>query len=205
WSRIPTNWRNDHGEMCVCAMEWLNPMNADETNIPGRKRGRSHSTLRARRAIRLGMKSILSHGLRSFLTVLGMVFGVSSVIAMLAVGEGASHEAQQQLRELGSNNIIVRSVKPPETQQSNVTRSRTIEYGLTYADVETIRNTIPGVRIIVPSRIINETVWNGSIKTNVDIKGTVPWYPEMRGRKITRGRFFTEREMTDRMNVAILE
>lgn len=166
---------------------------------------RGYVLLNARRTVQLGMKSIISHGLRSLLTVLGMVFGVSSVIAMLAVGEGASHEAQQQLRELGSNNIIIRSVKPPESQQNNVSQSRSIEYGLTYADVENIRSTIPGVRIIVPSRIINESIWNAARKANADVKGTVPWYPQMRNKKVLRGRFFTEREMDDRLNVAVLE
>jgi putative ABC transport system permease protein len=48
------------------------------------------------------------------LTMLGIVFGVSSVIAMLAVGEGASFEAQEQIRKQGSQNIILHSVKPPE-------------------------------------------------------------------------------------------
>lgn len=181
-------------------------MNAHGTDpAPRHHVDRAYVLLNARRTVQLGMKSIISHGLRSLLTVLGMVFGVSSVIAMLAVGEGASHEAQQQLRELGSNNIIIRSVKPPESQQNNVSQSRSIEYGLTYEDVENIRSTIPGVRIIVPSRIINESIWNASRKANADVKGTVPWYPEMRNKKVLRGRFFTEQETDDNLNVAVLE
>jgi len=49
------------------------------------------------------------------LTMLGIIFGVCSVIAMLAIGEGASYEAQQAIKKLGSQNIIVRSLKPPRT------------------------------------------------------------------------------------------
>jgi len=60
------------------------------------------------------MKSLLLHKLRSGLTMLGIVFGVFSVIAMLAIGEGASQQAQQQVLSLGATNIIVRSVKPPD-------------------------------------------------------------------------------------------
>jgi putative ABC transport system permease protein len=67
-----------------------------------------------KRTIRLGFKSLWLHRLRSMLTMLGIVFGVSSVIAMLAVGEGASFEAQEQIRKQGSQNIILHSVKPPE-------------------------------------------------------------------------------------------
>ncbi|MEM7699106.1 MAG: ABC transporter permease, partial [Verrucomicrobiota bacterium] len=70
-----------------------------------------------RRSVLLGLKSLWMHRLRSLLTALGIVFGVCSVIAMLAIGEGASYEAQQQIKELGSQNIILKSVKP--TNQSS--------------------------------------------------------------------------------------
>jgi putative ABC transport system permease protein len=56
--------------------------------------------------------------LRSALTMLGLLFGVSSVIAMLAVGEGANYEAVQQIKAMGSTNLMVRSHKPPDTQES---------------------------------------------------------------------------------------
>ena len=69
---------------------------------------------RWRRTVRLGFRSLWLHRLRSLLTVLGIVFGVCSVIAMLAIGEGASYEAQQAIKKLGSQNIIIRSLKPPE-------------------------------------------------------------------------------------------
>ncbi|HZI33382.1 MAG TPA: ABC transporter permease, partial [Candidatus Binatia bacterium] len=67
--------------------------------------------------MRLGFRSLWQHRLRSLLTVLGIVFGVCSVIAMLAIGEGASYEAQEQIKSLGSQNIIIRSVKPPDEQK----------------------------------------------------------------------------------------
>ena len=56
------------------------------------------------RIVRHGWKNIWLHKLRSFLTVLGIVFGVASVIAMLAIGEGASYEARKMIESLGSNN-----------------------------------------------------------------------------------------------------
>src|SRR5580704_19380572 len=65
------------------------------------------------RTIRLAMKSLLLHKLRSGLTMLGIVFGVFSVIAMLAIGEGASAQAQQQVLALGATNIIIVTIKPP--------------------------------------------------------------------------------------------
>ena len=97
-----------------------------------RNNAASFSPTRIKRTVILGFKSLWLHRLRSLLTVLGIVFGVCSVIAMLAVGEGASYEAQEQIRRLGSNNIILRSLKPIDEKQSSGGRSYVLEYGLTY-------------------------------------------------------------------------
>ncbi|MBT7304896.1 MAG: ABC transporter permease, partial [Victivallales bacterium] len=68
--------------------------------------------LRLLRDIHLGIKNLLLHKLRSLLTMMGVVFGVGSVIAMLAVGEGASKEALEQIRRMGSHNVIITAMKP---------------------------------------------------------------------------------------------
>src|SRR5213595_3450299 len=123
---------------------------------------RGPALLRLKRVVRLGVKSLWLHKLRSMLTVLGIVFGVCSVIAMLAIGEGASFEAQEQIKNLGSQNVILRSIKPPEEQKVSErggNQSYVLQYGLTYADVRGIRSTISGVTIVVPSRILREYVW----------------------------------------------
>src|SRR2546422_7333252 len=116
---------------------------------------------RLKRAVRLGIKSLWLHKLRSLLTVLGIVFGVCSVIAMLAIGEGASYEAQEEIKNLGSQNIILRSVKPPEEQKvsDKGSQSYVLQYGLTYLDIKRIKSTIPGVTVVVPGRIMREYGW----------------------------------------------
>ena len=158
------------------------------------------------RMIRLGVKSLWLHGLRSSLTVLGIVFGVSSVIAMLAIGEGASFEAQEQIKNLGSQNIILKSAKPPEEKKvsSGGNQSFILQYGLTYKDIQAVRNTIPGVGIMVPSRIMKEYVWNSSRRVDCDVVATVPWYPEMRGHRVASGRFFTDLEMDNASAVCVI-
>ncbi len=89
-----------------------------------------HSTLV--RTVKLGISSLLLHKLRSLLTTLGVLFGTSSVIAMLAIGEGASEEAQEQIRQLGSRNVILRSIKPREDFATGGGQSvRVLSYGLT--------------------------------------------------------------------------
>jgi putative ABC transport system permease protein len=161
---------------------------------------------RLRRTLRLAIKSLWLHRLRSFLTVLGIVFGVCSVIAMLAIGEGASFEAQEQIKNLGSQNVILRSVKPPEDQKVSEkgSESYVLQYGLSYTDIRSIRSTIPGVTILVPSRIMHEYVWNISRRVDSDIVGTVPWYPEMRNHHVARGRFFTDADMGASASVCVL-
>lgn len=157
-----------------------------------------------KRTVRLGFKSLWAHKLRSGLTVLGLVFGVSSVIAMLAVGEGASHEAQEQIRQQGSHNIILKSVKPPEESEGSKGQSYVIEYGITDKDLQRIRETIPTVEILVPGRIIRKKVWNVGHRVDCEILGTVSWYPEMRNHRVASGRFFTDAEMGEHGNVCVL-
>ena len=162
---------------------------------------------RLRRTVRLGLKSLWLHRLRSLLTVLGIVFGVCSVIAMLAIGEGVSYEMQEQIKNLGSQNIILRSVKPPEAQKISEknTRSYILTYGLTYADMRRIRATIPGVSVLVPGRIMRETVWNISRFVDCEVMGTVPWYPEMRNQIVAEGRFFNESDIENSASVCVID
>src|SRR5690625_5507917 len=98
------------------------------------------------RIFRLGIKNLLLHKMRSVLTMLGIIFGVCSVIAMLAIGEGASFAAQESIKELGSKNVIFRSIKTPEeNQMSGCFSCLAVEYGLVYRDSYTIESSISSV------------------------------------------------------------
>jgi putative ABC transport system permease protein len=165
-----------------------------------------HTLNRLKRTVRLGFRSLWLHRLRSLLTVLGIVFGVCSVIAMLAIGEGASFEAQEQIKNLGSQNIIVRSVKPPEEQKVSDKGSQNyvLQYGITYADIKRIRSTIPGVTVVLPARNIRDYVWNISRRVDCEVVGTVPWYPEMRNHHVSTGRFFNDGDMETQTSVCVL-
>ena len=158
----------------------------------------------AKRFLFLGFTNIWRHKLRSSLTILGIVFGVGSVIAMLAVGEGASYEAQEQIKRLGSQNIIVKSVKPPESDKVSTERTFLNEYGLTYKDAECIRSTIPGVEVLVPSRSFREDMTYRRKRLDGNVIGTVPWYPVIANRKVTKGRFINSVEMHESKNVCVL-
>ena len=157
------------------------------------------------RTLALGLKSLWLHRLRSLLTVLGIVFGVCSVIAMLAIGEGASYEAQQQIMQLGSTNIIIRAVKPQEEQANDGTQRLAIKYGLSYADADRIATTIPSVQVTVPVREIPTEAWSAAHRTNVIMAGTVPWFPDIMNRPVAQGRFLTSADLYYSANVCVLE
>src|SRR5256885_6587445 len=133
-------------------------MSNDKTKFQLVRRGLRSSHLK--RVVRLGMKSLWLHRLRSLLTVLGIVFGVCSVIAMLAIGEGAGFEAQELIKNLGSQNIILRSVKPPDEQKvsDKANQSFVLQYGITYTDVKSIRAKITVVTIVLQTRNIRDYV-----------------------------------------------
>ena len=84
------------------------------------------------RTWRLGVKSLLLHPLRSLLTVLGIFVGVASVIWLLAIGEGISQKAQEQIASLGAENIIIRTVKPSDEETAGMQGA--LPYGLTRDD-----------------------------------------------------------------------
>ena len=110
-----------------------------------------------KRTAKLGIKSLWMHKLRSTLTALGIIFGVSSVIAMLAIGEGASQETQAVIARLGSTNLIVETVEPPKVRaDTGGEQNRMRSYGLTYKDAESIRNTLKDVEVVVPIREIDQ-------------------------------------------------
>jgi putative ABC transport system permease protein len=154
------------------------------------------------RDIHLGIKNLLLHKLRSILTMLGVVFGVGSVVAMLSVGEGASREALEQIRRLGSTNIIITSVPPVEDVGAGQ-RSRLAIYGLTYEDERRIRETFPGVAQTVPSKIIRKEGRLGQQVMELRVVGTTPEWFELVQRPTIAGRTLIDRDM-ESVNSAVV-
>ena len=160
---------------------------------------------RLKRTVKLGVKSLWMHRLRSTLTMLGIVFGVCSVIAMLAIGEGASREAQDAIASLGSTNLIIETVKPPEEKTDSGDAQTVRKYGLTYADAESIRNAIPDVEVVVPIRQIDQEARYLNRKAAIKIVGTIPWYTEISPIRLIRGRFLSSIDLHHRLAVCVIE
>ena len=160
---------------------------------------------RLKRTLKLGVKSLWMHRLRSTLTMLGIIFGVSSVVAMLAIGEGASRDAQEKISQLGSRNIIIKTIPPPE-DKSSVGQQQTLkEYGLTYDDAERFRGAIPNVRVLVPNRRISEQALYRNKRASVEVIGTVPWYPEISSLRLKYGRFITSIDTHYKQAVCVID
>ncbi len=162
--------------------------------------------LEAARTFRLGIKSLMLHKLRAALTMLGMLFGVFSVIAMLAIGEGASYEAQQQIKALGSTNIIVRTQKPPESEQDTSGGSMWSAkfYGLKYRDADRIRDTLPSLEMVIPVRETRREARNGANWYPTDMLGTLPLFAEVSALRVSEGRWLTAVDEVRQSNVAVL-
>jgi len=156
------------------------------------------------RNIGLGIKNLLLHKLRSFLTMLGVVFGVGSVIAMLAVGEGASKEALDQIRKLGSNNIIVSSIKPVEEEAAQNVRVRMSIYGLLYEDELRIAESFPHVKRTVPVKIVRQEGRLRGRTMELRVVGTSPSWFELVQRPVVAGRVIAPQDEATRGNVVVL-
>ncbi len=152
--------------------------------------------------LRLGLKSLLLHKLRSGLAILGIFIGVTAVIWLVAMGEGVSYQAQQQIKELGANNIIIRSTKPP----SDVTRGGgfIISYGLLRDDYDRIVANVPTLVQAVPMREIRKEARYLDKVTDVHLVGCTAKYLEMNNLRMSRGRFLTDKDLEDADNVAVI-
>jgi len=158
------------------------------------------------RTWRLGIKSLMLHPMRSALTVLGIFIGVASVIWLLAIGEGISKQAQQKIEDLGAENIIVRTMKPPDESGGNFREAKM--YGLTRAEHRLISETIPTVSRALP---IRELVYKFAYTGNPNVKpidgrlvGCTPEYFEVTRLEIDRGHLLSHAETGSRATVCVI-
>ena len=152
--------------------------------------------------LRLGLKSLLLHKLRSGLAILGIFIGVTAVIWLVAMGEGVSYQAQQQIKDLGANNIIIRSAKPP----ADATRGGgfVMAYGLLRDDYDRIVANVPTLSQAVPMREIRKEARFLDKVTDARIVGCTAKYLDMNNLRVARGRFLTDKDLERAANVAVI-
>jgi ABC-type lipoprotein export system ATPase subunit/ABC-type antimicrobial peptide transport system permease subunit len=153
------------------------------------------------RTARLGVKNLLLHPLRSLLTVLGIFIGVASVIWLLAIGEGISAKAQEQIAEMGANNIILNTVAPPPQQGT----ARYVRYGVTENDYLQLAASVPGIEKITPLREqLKRTFGYGTRQLFGRLVGTTQDYQALHKLELERGRFLTPTDITNTQKVCVL-
>jgi putative ABC transport system permease protein len=136
--------------------------------------------------------------------MLGVVFGVGSVVAMLSVGEGASKEALEQIRKLGSNNIIVSSVKSAEEEAMSTTHSHMSIYGLLYEDHRRIAESFSHVKQTAPAKIMRKDSRLGEKEIELRVVGTTPQWFELVPREVVAGRVLLPSDVAQKTPVAVL-
>ena len=153
----------------------------------------------------LGMKSLRLHALRSVLTSLGIILGVASVIVMVSIGEGNKQSALRAIQSLGATNIIVRSQRPPESQQvGSQQRSFVAMFGMTAEDLRRLEKFIPADTII-PLKAVGSEVSKGASRTTSQTFGTIPELKTAANLRVKAGgRYLVDEDMARRAPVAVI-
>ncbi len=152
--------------------------------------------------IKLGIKSLLLRKLRSALTITGIIFGVCSVITMLAVGEGAAFEAQERIKNLGSNNIIIESIKPQK--KTNTTQENMLVYGLKRKDVEILKKAIPKIQNITSKRLLDDKISSTIASETAQITGTQADLANIENITLHSGRFISDLDYNQNHTVCVI-
>ena len=156
--------------------------------------------------IRLGLNNLRLHVLRSFLTALGIILGVAAVIAMVSIGEGSKQSALAQIEQLGARNIILRSQRPPQSNeaQGGQQTSFVLKYGITREDLAVIEANFEAVEAIVPVKEVGGQVLRADRRQTSQAYGTTPGLKQLANLTVARGRYLTEVDVEDRSTVAVI-
>ena len=147
--------------------------------------------------------NLLLHKLRTLLTMLGMIFGVAAVVAMLSIGAGAQQQVMAFIEGLGVRNVIVEARETTEFQAYQKVRQQSP--GLTFKDIRAMQATVPGLEMLsprkrfTPAQVIPKP--QGELPV---VYGVEPNYQQIAGLKIAAGRFFTQDEASHAAPVCVL-
>lgn len=150
--------------------------------------------------LKIALKALNNNKLRCFLTMLGIIIGVASVITMLAIGQGSKNSIKEQISEMGSNMIMVH---PGNMQRGGVRQSADDMQTLEVADYEALKS-LPGIAAISPSVNSSGQLVNGNNNYPSSVYGITPDYLDIRKLKIKDGSMFTEHDIKSAAKVCVL-
>lgn len=158
--------------------------------------------IKFRRNTVLAIRGLWLQKLRAFLSVLGIIIGIASVISLLAFGKGSMKEALDAIKRQGATNIIARSQKPAD-ESSTGSRTFVATYGLTFRDYEKFNN-ISVLTRLVPMRVFPREVYRLERKHNARVVATSPEYMTINRLVMARGRFLVDEDGILMRNVVVL-
>lgn len=150
--------------------------------------------------LKIALKALNNNKLRCFLTMLGIITGVASVITMLAIGQGSKNSIKAQISEMGSNMIMIH---PGNMQRGGVRQSADDMQTLEVADYEALKE-LPGVAAVSPSVNSGGQLVNGNNNYPSSIYGVTPEYLDIRKFKVKDGAMFTDHDIKSAAKVCIL-
>ncbi|MGQ1890435.1 ABC transporter permease [Thermophagus sp. OGC60D27] len=156
----------------------------------------------------IAVEAILANKLKSFLTALGIMFGVAAVISMLAIGRGAQQEVLEQIKLVGVNNIIVTpsdvSIDASSGTGGGGEGSQRFSPGLTLLDAESIKETIPSVAKVSPVISLNYHAILGARSYPIVLEGVSPEYFELLNINLASGKIFSTQQAGAGKPVAVI-
>lgn len=175
---------------------------------------------------KVGLEALMANRFRAILTSLGIIFGVASVIAMLAIGNGAEKQILEQMKEVGINNIIIKPQKNSDrkaaknnaqgtadsqtddntsgTTQKGGTTKRNTSPGLSLADVQNIENAIPSVNYVSPEVEIETKFMHNSLYRKGRLVGVNNNFFKIAGAHTAKGYFFSDYQLKHAASVCII-
>lgn len=150
--------------------------------------------------LKIALKALNNNKLRCFLTMLGIIIGVASVITMLAIGQGSKNSIKEQISEMGSNMIMIH---PGNMQRGGVRQSADDMQTLQVSDYEALQQ-LPGVAAISPSVNSSGQLVNGNNNYPSTVYGITPDYLDIRKLKVKEGSMFTDHDITTAAKVCVL-
>lgn len=159
--------------------------------------------------LNIAFEAVVANRTRSFLTALGIIFGVAAVIAMLAIGNGAQQEILNQIKLVGVNNIVIEPVveqKEENLQQETGGKKekRKFSPGLSLADAQSISEIIPDIEAVSPEIILETYVIRNGIRRSAKLVGVNPSYFNLSAFELSEGEMFIEEQMTIGSRVCII-
>ena len=153
--------------------------------------------------IRVAFRALIRNKMRAALTMLGIIIGVSAVIAMVSIGQGASASVQAQIESIGTNLLFVSA----GAQNVGGVRSGTGDSGtntLTVEDLDAIKREIPSVSMVTPAVNARSQLVASNMNWNTSVQGVSEQYPDIRKWTVQSGTFFTDADVRTGARVIVI-